>query len=229
MTEPAYQPPTEAQPSPKTGTDPDGGVLLSPRNIVRGRRLVRGFVSLKWVPMAGALLALPLSAAALWVSLQQPEVLLIMPDQVRVAQGRESGSAYLYLQPAFVNTGGNNRVEVIRDMRLAVAGPASADFEWTQQLRLVGDPETDTLSYEYAGDAAPLLISPSSANSSLSLFDAPPGWHFEPGTYTFTLSAQRVVVNVPMEATFTVSLSAEDVAALDQPGPDRFLTFSIAP
>src|SRR5262245_18797696 len=97
-------------PPPAREADADEGLGVSPRYIVRGRRLVRGFLTLKWVPLAGALLALPLSAAALWVSLQQPEVLLIMPDQVRVAQGRDSDSAYVYLQPAFVNTGGNNRV-----------------------------------------------------------------------------------------------------------------------
>ena len=57
-----------------------------------------------------------------------------MPGQVRIAQGRSTGGAYLYLQPAFVNTAQNNRVEVIRDMALHVdAGRAAADFTWTQQ------------------------------------------------------------------------------------------------
>jgi hypothetical protein len=81
------------------------------------------FVSLRWVPLTAALLSLPLSATAILISLQQPEVLLILPDQVRVAQGRPSGAAYLYLQPAFVSTGRNERIEVIRDMRLDVSGP----------------------------------------------------------------------------------------------------------
>jgi hypothetical protein len=161
------------------------------------------------------------------VSLQQPEVMLIMPDQVRIAQGRDSGSAYVYLQPSFVNTGGNNRVEVIRDMKLDVAGPLAGEFRWTQQLRLVGDADSEGLSYEYAGDAAPIVVSPSAASSALGLFDAPPGWHFTPGTYTFTLEAERVVVGAPMQATFSVTLSAEDVAFLDAPGPDQFLAVPI--
>jgi hypothetical protein len=194
----------------------------------RGRTWLRGFMSLKWVPMAGALLALPLSAAALWVSLQQPDVMLILPDQVRVAQGRESGSAYVYLQPAFVSTGANNRVEVIRDMTLSVSGPAQAEFEWTQQLRLVGSADSTGLSYEYAGDAAPLLISSGAAATPLSLFDAPPGWHFVPGTYRFTLRAERVVVSAPIEQTFTVTLSAENIDFLEQTGPEQFLTFRVS-
>jgi hypothetical protein len=148
---------------------------------------------------------------------------------VRIVQGRESGSAYVYLQPSFVNTGGNNRVEVIRGMTLDVAGPASAELQWTQQLRLVGDADSDGLSYEYAGDAAPIVVSPSAASSALALFDAPAGWHFEPGTYTFTLRADRVVVSAPMEASFAVTLSPENIAFLDGPGPDQFLAFPIDP
>lgn len=218
---------------PMEGRDRPGAAgeepLISPRHIARGRRLLRGFVSLKWVPLAGALIALPLSAAALWVSLQQPQVTLLMPDQVRIAQGRQSGSAYVYLQPAFVNTGANNRVEVIRDMTLAVRAPdgATTDFEWTQQLRLVGDASSGGLSYEYAGDAAPLVVSASSALAPLSLFDAPPGWHFGPGSYGFTLRAERVVVGAGLSESFSVTLTEADIALLDQPGAEQFLAFSI--
>ena len=230
MTEPSTQTSRASETAPAARSalvEPDDGLRIPPRHIVRGRRVVRGFLSLKWVPMTGALLALPLSAAALWVSLQQPQIMLIMPDQVRIVQGRESGSAYVYLQPSFVNTGGNNRVEVIRDMTLDVAGPTAAEFQWTQQVRLVGD--GDGLSYEYAGDAAPIVVSANAASSMLGLFDAPSGWHFAPGVYTFTLRAERVVVAAPTEATFTVTLSAEEVAFLDAPGPDQFLAFPIDP
>lgn len=208
----------------------DAGFRLSPRHVVRGRRLMRGFVSLKWVPMAGALLALPLSAAALWVSLQQPQVMLIMPDQVRVAQGLESGSAYVYLQPAFVNTGANNRAEVIRDMSLQVsAGEGSTTFRWDQQLRLVGGASSDGLSYEYVGDAVPLPVTPSTATAPLSLFDAPDGWHFTPGTYTLTLEAQRVVLGDVLRASFTLTLTADHLELLSRPGTEQFLTFDISP
>lgn len=111
-----------------------------------------------------------------------------MPDQVRVAQGRQSGAAYVYLQPAFVSTGRNERIEVIRDMRLEVSGPAQPQtFEWTQQLRLVSQPEGGGLSYEYVGDAVPLLVSPRDAPAPLALFEAPQGWFYVAGDYTFRL------------------------------------------
>ncbi len=39
------------------------------------------------MPLTAALLSLPLSAAAIFLSLQQPKLILIVPDQIRVAQG----------------------------------------------------------------------------------------------------------------------------------------------
>lgn len=191
------------------------------------RQLARNFVTLRWVPLTAALLSLPLSVVAIYTSTQQPTVSLLMPSQVRIAQGHATGGAYLYLQPAFVNTAQNNRVEVIRDMSLHVTGPATADFTWTQQLRLETDPDTGGLTYTYVADAVPLVVSPSNAASPLGLFEAPKGWFFSAGTYEFTLNADRVVAATPLTATFSVTLTAENVAFLDQPGPDMFLEFAI--
>ena len=198
------------------------------RLATRGREFLAKFITLRWVPLTAALLSLPLSAAAILISLQQPEVVVILPDQVRVAQGRGSGAAYVYLQPAFVSTGRNERIEVIRDMRLEVSGPGgSATFSWTQELRLVSEPSGGGLSYEYVGDAVPLLVSPREAATPLSLFEAPQGWFFAPGDYTFRLVADRVITGQPLSDEFTVSLIGSDIEFLEQPGPERFLMFSI--
>jgi hypothetical protein len=192
------------------------------------RDLFRRFITLRWVPLTAALLSLVLSVTAIVVSTRQPDVLLIMPDLVRVADGRESGGAYDYLQPAFVTTGGNDRVEVIRGMALEVTPPAGdrATFTWTEVLRLVTDP-AGGLGYEYVADAAPLVVGPRSAATPLGLFKAPSGWFFAAGTYQFKLIADRVVVAAPLTGTFSVTLSAENIAFLDQPGADKFLSFSI--
>jgi hypothetical protein len=186
-------------------------------------------LSLSWVPLTAAFLSLILSIASIVISLRQPEVLLILPDQVRVAQGRGSGSAFVYLQPAFVSTGQNDRVEVIRDMTLQVqpASGAGVSFRWDEQARLVGDADSGTLSYQYVADAVPLLESPRSASAPLCLFDAPDGWFFAPGTYTFTLVADRVVSSDPIRDSFAVALSAVDIAFLDGPGAEQFLSFPI--
>ena len=197
----------------------------------RARSGLGRLLSLRWVPLTAALLSLSLSVVAIYTSTQQPSVTLLMPGEARVAQGRSSGAAYLYLQPAFVNTAQNNRVEVIRTMRLHVAsndaGVAATDFAWTQQLRLTSDPESGGLTYEYVGDAVPLVVSPSNAASPLSLFEAPHGWFFAAGTYHLTLTADRVVAGSPLIAEFELTLSQADIDLLEQPGPDRFITLPV--
>jgi hypothetical protein len=195
----------------------------------RWRRLGRSILTLRWVPLTAALLSLPLSATALFLSVQQPEVVVIMPDQIRVAQGRSSGGAYVYLQPAFLSTGRNERIEVIRDMRLEVTpeGGPSATFEWDQVLRLVSDPETGALNYQYEADAVPLLVSPRDAAAPLSLFSAPRGWFFAPGTYRFRLVADRVITDSQLAGEFQVSLSQADLDILEQPGPEQYITLPI--
>ena len=129
-----------------------------------------------------------------------------------------------------MSTGRNDRVEVVRDMSLEVTpenGGERATFEWNQVLRLVTDPDTGGLSYEYEADAVPLVIGPSDAATPLSLFQAPNGWHFAPGTYSMRLVADRVVTGQPLSDEFELSLNADDLAFLDQPGPEQFLPFPI--
>lgn len=52
----------------------------------QGREIFQRFVTLRWVPLTAALLSLPLSPAAIFLWLQQPEWILILPDQIRVGQ-----------------------------------------------------------------------------------------------------------------------------------------------
>ena len=59
---------------------------------------------------------------------------MLLPDVVRVAGGHASGSSYLYLQPAFVSTGTNERIEVIEDMALTLE-PIDGDCS-THDIRL---------------------------------------------------------------------------------------------
>lgn len=230
-------PPSDEAPLPAPSPEPDdiagtpdaSASAATPRLVGRIREPVLRALSLSWVPLTAALLSLILSIASIVISMRQPEVILILPDQVRVAQGRASGSAFVYLQPAFVSTGQNDRVEVIRTMTLEVqAGTGGAvSFTWDEQARLVGDPDTGILSYEYAADPVPLLVSPRNASAPLCLFDAPDGWFFAPGTYTFTLIADRVVTSAPIRASFTIDVSAEDIQFLDGPGAAKFLSFPI--
>lgn len=196
----------------------------------RLRRPAAALLSLSWVPITASILALVLSLASIYVSTREPEVVVILPDVVRLVGGHESGGSYVYLQPAFVSSGVNDRVEVVSDMTLIAQPDDSsepADMRWREQATLVtGD--DGALSYRYESDAVPLLVGPRSAATPLALFQAPEGWFFRQGTYHFTLEADRVVSATPLRATFDVTLDAEDLAVLDAPGPERFLAFPIA-
>lgn len=180
-----------------------------------------------WVPLVAAMLSLVLSIASIYVATRQPDVLLLMPSVVRLAGGHATGYSYVYLQPAFVSTGNNDRVEVIRDMSLTVrqeGGGEPVDLAWKGQGELVGS--GGTLSYAYTGDAVPLLVSPRTASAPLSLFEAPAGWFFGPDTYEFTFAANRVMASEPLRAAFTVTITPDDAAILGGI-PERFLPYPI--
>jgi len=218
--EPTPLEPTSQEPGPEQRT---GFVLL------RLRRPALALVSLSWAPLVASALALVLSLASIYISTREPEVVAILPDVVRLVGRRASGSSYVYLQPAFVSTGVNDRVEVIADMALLVAradGSEETTMSWQEQASLATDAD-GALSYRYAADAVPLLVGPRSAATPLAVFQAPEGWFFREGPYRFTLEAQRVVASSPLRASFEVALDAEDMAVLDAAGPERFLAFDI--
>jgi hypothetical protein len=194
-------------------------------------KIVR-FMSLSWVPLVAALVSLVLSIANIVIATREPHVLVILPDQIRVVQGENVGFAYVYLQPAFVSTGQNDRVEVIKTMVLRMVpdkGGQLAEFRWDEQAQLVYDQATKQLNYVYVADAVPLLVSPRSAHVPFSVFNGPPGWHFEAGTYRVTLVAFRVVASSPLEASFTFTLSVDNMEFLNRSRGKSFLAISITP
>lgn len=217
--------------APDSTTPPGDGRTRGARlTMAAGLATLRCGLTLRWVPLTAALLSLALSLASIYVATRQPDVVLITPDLVRLAGGHQTGASYLYLQPAFVSTGNNDRIEVIRDMRISVqrdGGPPPVDMQWREQVRLVSGAAGAGLSYQHEADAVPLLISPKSAAAPLSLFQAPNGWFFEAGTYRFTLVADRVVVSDSLRASFTVVVGPEDLAVLDAVDPERFLAYPL--
>ena len=105
--------------APPGATDPT--VPLSRDPIVRRlRRPAMAIVTFAWLPLVASGLAVVLSLASIYVSTREPEVVVILPEIVRLVGGRQTGASYVYLQPAFVSTGVNDRVEVISDMSLDV-------------------------------------------------------------------------------------------------------------
>ncbi len=156
-------------------------------------------------------------------------MVLLLPDQVRLVQASADARPYVYLQPTFVSTGQNDRVEVISGMTLSLRrdGGEEVGFTWDEVGRLEFDPADDSLSYVYLADAAPLLVAPDTAENPLALFLGPPGWDFEPGRYEARLVGERVVASDRIEATFSITLTVADVELLSGSPGDRFLAVPI--
>ena len=194
-----------------------------------GERTFR-ILRLTWVPLVASLTSLVLSISSIVISTRDPAVTILLPDQIRFVQGERIGFAYAYLQPTFVSRGENDRVEVIRDMHLEltpVGGGETVTFGWDEVGRLTFDPADQSLTYEYLADAVPLLIAPDSAENPLSLFQGPPGWFLEAGTYRVELVAGRVVASSSLESEFEITLSDADIDFLNGSDGGQFLTLPV--
>ena len=183
-----------------------------------------------WVSVITAVVSLVISLYTLVVTTTRPELLLIMPNQVRITQGGNSGP-YLYLQPTFVSTGLSERIEVIRWIRVEVARVDGAgepvEFGWDEQGEWVNDPETMFFNWVFTEDAGPFPVSARDAQHSMGLFIGPREWLFEPGRYRITLTAERIAVDEPLIGSVEVELGAEQLEYINQSQGNQFLIFTV--
>lgn len=203
--------------------------MEQPRTLT-GWAQARRVLSLAWVPLVASFVSLVLSVGSIVIATRDPSVLMILPDQVRFAQGEGIGYAYAYLQPTFVSTGANDRVEVIRDMTLTVTrldDDESVELAWDEVGTFTFDPADDSLTYEYVADAAPLLVAPDSAENPLALFQGPEGWLLTPGRYEVNLRATREVAASELEGDFQIEVTEEQVAFLNEADGTQFLSIPI--
>lgn len=181
-----------------------------------------------WVSIITAVISLAISLYTLVITTYQPEVLLIMPNQVRITQGGQSGPL-LYVQPVFISTGLSERVEVITALRVQVEpsdrSAAAVDFVWDEQGTWVVDPDTQWFNWVFTGDSGPFLVSAENAQNFTGLFIGPREWLFEPGEYRITVVADRITDAQPLEGTVEVTLTEDDLAYLNQSQGAQFLIF----
>jgi hypothetical protein len=176
-----------------------------------------------WVPIVTSLASLAIALWSVIIATSEPEVLMLMPQRVRVAHSLENWTAAIvYVQPSFLSTAKNDRVEVISDIKLHVQpldGGEGRDFTWLQHGTWELDPDQGDLQYQYAGDPGPLTVSPSNAQQPIVVFITDPGWAFNEGDYRLTVTATRVVSAASLQESFTISLTADAVASInDQRG-----------
>lgn len=170
------------------------------------------FVWLTILPVGVALLSLGLSVYGLIVAREAPDIIMTMPGRVRLAQGEDT--AWLYLQPRFVNTGDNQRNEVISNLVVEVqpaTGGTPVAFGWDEQGTWLYNAQTNGLNWQYLADPAPLVVGPSDPQFPIGLFIATAGWVWQPGSYRVTVVAERTVRDEPLRASVELTLTTTDV------------------
>jgi len=182
-----------------------------------------------WVPTVTAVVAMALSLYTLAATSATPDVRIIMPEKVRVAQGGESG-AFVYLRPTWLAHGSSERTEVVTGVRLVVerlgASQDAAAFAWDEQGDWHYDPVQQTLTWVFTGDPGPFLIAPEEAEIFTGLFVGPRDFRFVPGRYRLTLVGERAVAERPVSASMEIVLEEDAVAYLDEAQGTRFLEFA---
>ncbi len=219
-------------PAPVESPSPPGPIRRR-RFDLRGlrRRVPASAVRAVWrdvIPVSVALVSLILSLYTLFEARQAPTVVLTMPAVVRLTQGPDA--AWLYLQPLFVNTGSNNRVEVIADLVVTVRrrNDDAMAFHLDEFGAWDYDPETGFLNWTFVSDPAPLVVGPTAPQYPIGLFIAPPGWRWTAGDYQLTVAAARAVGGTPLRGRMKLTLTEDQVAYLNA-NPGAFLQISTAP
>jgi len=185
-------------------------------------RATARFVWISILPVSASLISLVLSLYGVACDREPPDVVMTMPDRVRIAQGADA--AWLYLQPRFVNTGDNNRNEVID--RLAVEVIPLPDgtpvtLGWDEQGIWLHNPATSRLTWQFLADPGPIAVGPNAPQFPIGLVIAPPGWTWQPVTYRVTVIADRTIEQVPLDASVELTLTTTDVEVVA--GEGRFL------
>jgi hypothetical protein len=198
--------------------------------VVRERvsRDTAGFVWHTILPVGVSLVSLVIAIYSVLLTRHAPQVVMTMPDRVRVVQ--EGNLAYLYLQPRFVNTGNNQRNEVISGMVAnvqPVAGGESATFVWDEQGAWLFDHASRSLTWQFVSDPGPLVVSPNNPQLPICLFTSAPGWKWQPGAYRVIVTAERTIQHAPLRAQLEFTLDQHTVDVIsNQSG--TFLTIPAA-
>lgn len=194
-------------------------VIGSPMVLLQG---VQNWVR-NWIPLAASLLSLILAIVSLVVATHDPGVAVILPSRI-VLDDADGGAdtpfhpANIYMQPNFVGTGNNSRIELLSRLELTIeadGGGQPVAAEWTQQGKWDYVNEGGTSSsrtFLYSADAAPLLISPNNAQQPLCVFPLPNGFELRPDVrYKLTLKADRVVAGKPLQSFGYISIPKSEL------------------
>lgn len=177
------------------------------------------FVWMTILPVGISLLSFIFSLYSIISAREAPDVVMTMPDRVRVAQN--GTTAWLYIQPRFVNTGDNNRNEVIQNLTIdvqPVEGGTPTPFSWDEQGAWLYNTGNFVLSWQFVADPAPIVVGQNDPQFPLGLFISPVDWPWHPGSYRVTVIADRTVRHEPLRGTVEFTLTPDLIAFIENPG-----------
>jgi hypothetical protein len=184
-----------------------------------------------WFPISIALASFALSIYTFVITSRPPALEVILPQQIRIAQGADFGYAYAYFAPTLANVGASERIEVVPAMRIELSAPSAdgATMEWRQTGSLDYDPATQQANFNYVGDAAPLLLTRQTAASPLGVYFGPRDFYLTPGTWRGELIVDRTSNALPLRVPFTFALTQADIDTLEAGGGGSYLAFAVEP
>lgn len=180
-----------------------------------------------WVPIVVSVISLVIAAASWLAATEDPELLMTLPNRIRVVQGGDFPVVFVQLK--FVSSGRNERLDVIDDIKLhaePIDGGASVDFKW-YEIGVFSPDGNGDLTYKYGSDAGPLIVSPTNPQQPVARFNGPADFKFETGKYRVTISATRTVGKTPLEASFMVDFGQEDITTMNQSFGGRYREMEI--
>jgi hypothetical protein len=182
-------------------------------------RATARFVWLSILPVGASLISLVLSLYSVASDREPPDVVMTLPDRVRIAQGADA--AWLYLQPRFVNTGDNNRNEIISRISIEITllpEGTPATMAWDEQGTWLYDAATSGITWQFVADPGPIVVGPNTPQFPIGLFIAPAGWVWQPGSYHITVVADRTIEHAPLRASLDLTLTTSDAEVVSDPG-----------
>ncbi|MGK5729454.1 hypothetical protein [Streptomyces sp. URMC 124] len=178
-----------------------------------------------WAGTLAGVVALGLSVYNLVALQREPSVDVALPHIARVAQGKDT---WLYFQPTLSTRVKTERVEVITQVELhlrpTAPGGKGPAFFWDETGSFSYDAAARNLTYQRVADPSPLLVSQSTPQQPLLLFNAV-GWGFAAGRYEGTLVLRRASGQEPLREGFCVAVSKAAATTLRDRGQYRFHDF----
>lgn len=183
-----------------------------------------------WIALIASAASLSIAAATFVITHRRPRIRMVLPLRVRLSVEPTTGTAWLYMQPIFVNVGRSTRADVIDDVRVELSrdGASALHLEYVEKSKTTWDAVRREVHVEYQDEAAPIIVAQNSVRSDMLTFkEAVSTFEFQPGNYTGVLTAKLIGSNVVLRAAFSFNLMERHVSVWNESSGRRFAMLPI--